>query len=430
MKRSLTKTFSVILAIVLTIMSLNSEAFAASHSCSESAVVDTSADIITTDAFRDVFYPEKKDSEEVKIDKITYSYEIAPRKDASLADVILIFSITLGSQEYQFATYGIVDAYQLSSGETLWEGPLSGHIEINKTTYKVLAGFSKIDNNPEIQVSVSIQAENKIDAIQPIVFIFGEEVITTQIHQEITNKSHVESITAFSKPFEEFPKGNRSGSFSYVGCDFEYFDSGFNISGYAQRSRGYFDSNTNRFAVTIKSYCDNVENYFSSSGIAEAAIKSFDIKLIRDDNYTMNSFSYIVGIESYDFNVGNFGAGAVLIKPLFEDIMSILGVPTSTISAIFNGLKGSAEKDVYTSNTTVSISFGLLYNADFDNSGAGVPIVFQLTRNQNNYTGNSSYTFKTSITYRVVYTPIGSTYPSYIYIDGYDTSKTVSVTLG
>lgn len=411
------------------ILNFSTTAFAASYSGKTVDIIDTSVEIITKDSLQDVFGFTDKTNGEVLIDKVTYSYEFIPTEDLSSAEVLLHFTIILGDREYNSTTTGTVDSYQLSSGEILWEGPLSGKIEINKTTFKVLAGFSKIDSCPDIQVSVTIQSESQDSAIEPVVFTFGEVVITMEIYQELANNTQ-EAFASFPESEEmNSVTASNASSFSYIGYDYEYFDSGFNISGYSQRSRGYFNSGTNQFAVTLKSYCSNIENYFSTAGIAGATIKSFDIELIRN-NYTTSSYSWIAGTESYDFNSGNYGAGAVLLKPLFEDIMGILGVPTSTISSIFDGLKGSVEESFHTNDTTVSVSFGLLQDANFDNSSVGVPIVFQLSRNSNNYSGNSSYTFVTSITYRTVYIATGSSYPAYIYIDGYDTSKTVSVTLG
>lgn len=428
-----------ILAFILSLAMVTSfsvPAFAVENTPSqnEKRITDNSIDMIASSAFSEVFGIEnnsRSTSNEATIDEISYSYTFELQEnDPTLADVSLTFTMAIGTQAYPVTVSGTVDSYLLSSGDTLWEGMIAGTTIIEGTEYKVLAGFSKLNSDPRTQVSVTIQAADKTNAIDPLVFTFGDEVITMQIHQELLGNTAEVTVESLSKEFDEVATVRSAGSFTSLGNDYEYFDSGFNISGYAQRSRGYFNSTTNQFAVTLKSYGDNIENYFSSTGIAGATIKEFTIELIRNSNYSDGSFSYIVGTESYDFDVGDYGGGAVLIQPLFEDIMGLLGVPTSTITAIFDGLKGSVDENFHTSDTSVSISFGLLQSADFDDSGVGVPIVFQLARNQNGYTGNSSYTFATAITYRTVYIPTGSSTPSYVYIDGYDTSKTVSITLG
>lgn len=425
--------FVLSLAMV-TLFSVPAFAVENTSSQNEKRITDNSIDMIASSDFTEVFGIEnnsRSTSNESTIDEISYSYTFALQENnPALADVSLTFTMEIGTQAYPVTVSGTVDSYLLSSGDTLWEGLIAGTTIIEGTEYKVLAGFSKLNSSPSIQVSVTIQAADKTNAIDPLVFTFGDEVITMQIHQELVGNTSTVSVGALSDEFDETSAARSAGSFTYLNYDFEYFDSGFNISGYAQRSRGYFNSSTNQFAVTLKSYGDNIENYFSSTGIAGATIKEFTIELIRDSNYSTGSYSYIVGTENYDFDVGDYGGGAVLIQPLFEDIMGLLGVPTSTITAIFDGLKGSVDENFHTSDTSVTVSFGLLQNADFDDSGVGVPIVFQLARNQNNYTGNSSYTFVTAITYRTVYIATGSSTPAYVYIDGYDTSKTVSITLG
>ena len=412
-----------ILAFVLSlamVTSLSVPAFAVENmpAMSTGGATDNSIDMITSSAFDEVFgagNASRSVSDEATIDEISYTYTFEPQENnPTLADVSLSFTMIVGNQSYPINVSGTVDAYLLSSGDTLWEGLISGTTEIGTTPYKVLAGFSKLSSNTNIQVSVTLQAVNESDAIDPVVFTFGDEVITMQIHQELVGGTTKVSTESLSEDFiEASAVAASAGTFTYLNYDFEYFDSALDISGYAQRSRGYFNADTNQFAVTLKSYGNNIENYFSLTGFASATIKEFTIELIRDSDYTTGSYSWIAGTENYDFDVGNYGSGAVLIQPLFEDIMGLLGVPTSTITAIFDGLKGSVEENFHTSDTSVTVSFGLLHGADFDDSGAGVPIVFQLTRNQNNYTGNSSYTFVTAITYRTVYLATGATSPAY-----------------
>lgn len=425
------KRFLTMLLSIAVVFSMITTAFA-SETANTTSGTDTSVELIASEAFQSVFdFPTTARNVEPEpvIDSVTYNYNLTPQEnDPFLADVVLEFSMLVDSKTYPVSATGIVDAYQLSNGETLWEGLLRGHVEINEKIYKVLIGFAKLGSSADIQISVTIQALDNTEAIDPIIFMFGNNVITMEIYEELTEDTHQISTGNISNGHEmEFASLTAAGTFTYVGYDFANFHSGANISGYAQRSRGYFNSNTNQFAVTIKSYCDNVDDYFADYGFASTAIKSFAIELVRDSGYSTGSFSYIIGTEKYNFDVGDLG-NAVLIKPLFDDIMSLLGVPTSTISAIFDRLKGSVDEDFHSSDTTVSVSFGLLQSANFDNSGVGVPIVFQLGRNSG-YTGNSSYTFVTSIAYRTTYMPTGSTTAGYIYTDGYDTSKTVTITL-
>lgn len=386
--------------------------------------------LISGEDFQNVFGPATRNANaNPVIDNVSYNYSIAPHEDdPAFADVDMSYTMMINGQTYLINVAGVVDAYHLANGEILWEGLLRGGIVINGISYKVLTGFAKMDSETEIQVSVTIQASDDENSIEPIIFTFGNDVITMEIYEELAGNTQIVSTeNVFGELEEDVLSTTAAGTFTYLGYDYSNFDGGANISGYAQRSRGYFNSDTNQFAVTIKSYCDNVDDFFAVAGVSATTIKSFDIELIRNDGYSTGSFSFIIGTEKYDFDVDDLGK-AVLIKPLFDDIMGLLGVPTSTISALLDGLKGSVEEDFHSNDTTVSVSFGLLQSADFDDSSVGIPIVFQLGRNSG-YTGNSSYTFVTSITYRTTYLPTGATTAGYIYTDGYDTSKTVSITL-
>ena len=91
------------------------------------------------------------------------------------------------------------------------------------------------------------------------------------------------------------------------------------------------------------------------------------------------TYSSISGVESFNFTMPSQGSsirGA--LSPLFEDAMSLIGIPTSTISAIVGSLYGTVEMNAYTNNYTVSFEFGLYDGANFDDSGKGVPVVFQI----------------------------------------------------
>jgi hypothetical protein len=108
--------------------------------------------------------------------------------------------------------------------------------------------------------------------------------------------------------------------------------------------------------------------------------------------------------------------------------MSLIGIPTSTISALLSSLKGSVSKDIYANNGTVTIKFGLTQYARFDNTG-GVPIVFQLAKS-GSLTGPTTYNGITKIKYRTEFIPKDlSSSMYYIYTDSSTATGTVSLTL-
>lgn len=356
-------------------------------------------------------------SDEELIDKAIYSYTfIQSTDDTAAADVDLTFTIYMSNTAHTIDVSGTIDAYPLSSGDTFWEGLLTGSTEISGTEYKVLASFSKLDSSNAIQVSVTIQPRNEDEPFGALIFTFGDDIITSWIDQELSSCSSYDEIC------EDAPVTASSSDFTQISYDFAYFNSSYSISGFAQRARAYYDSTGNRVAITLLSYCSNVNDYFSSYGTASTTVKSFTTMLTR----TGTAYSYISGTESFDFDESNYGSGECYILALFEDILSLLNVPSSTISAILSGLKGSVSRTVASNTASVSVSFSLLQAADFDDSSTGLPIVFQLGYSSS---GRSYYVYQTSLTYRTVYVASGTTTPVYIYIDAYDASASIGLTV-
>lgn len=416
------KILSVMLAMLL-IISITIPAYAMDDG---KTAYDVSVDIYTPKSFEYIFSSQTQRSMDVtSIDQVAYNYTISPIPDnEELAEVYLNFTLSILNETYNFSTNGFVNSYELSSGNTLWEGPTRGVERINGIDYSVIAGFSKLDNSPAIQVNVTIQALYEEDSIEPLIISFGDQVITQDIYQELVRSSSTVSMPEQTADVSF----NSSSSFALVGSDYANF---YNLNaGYAQQVRGYFDSVANQFAVSVKTYGSNLENWANQTSTidADTNVHSFEIRLISNST-SGGSNSWIDNVHSYDFAESNFGGGAVLIKALFEDILSLLGVPTSTISSMLDGLKGSVDDDIKADEGSVSVSFGLTQSADFDASDVGIPIVFQLDCVPSTYTGNSSYTFASSITYRTWWWPSSSNMPSWFYRDAYEATDTVTISL-
>lgn len=373
--------------------------------------------------------------------EITYSYTFEVREDEPMiADVELDFLLEFGNQTYPITTSGSINAHELSDDRLLWQGPLRGNAEINGVKYSIITGFSKLSSSDDIQVSVTIQSKVAEDAIDPVVIVFGDIVVTNEIFNEIEGDAISISATDFStmnevpddEIFTEIVAPMATNEYSWLAFKYAYFNPqrDDDIPGYAQRARAYFSSGTNRVAVTLKSYCENLDDYYADTAdVNYTVIDSFAIELERDGATTAANHSYIIGTESFDFDVEDYGTTTQL-QPLFEDIMGVLGVPTSTITSIFDELRGNIERDVNADIANVSVSFGATQRANFDNSDTGVPIVFQLGRTQSDeYTGDSAYIFRTSITYKTVITMEELLFPVTIYTDGYDAEETIELDL-
>ncbi len=365
-----------------------------------------------------------------RVDSISYSYRMTKKPENSLfADVEM--HITLNGQ-YPITVLGTVNGYLLSNNDILWEGPLDGTVTINNISYSVIVGFAKLESDNKIQASMTIQAVDPASEIGLIIFTFGDTVVTKETYQLIKNVKVSSEEMAVETEEENILRNVRAGSYTSLGFVTTNFAQGsFPIPETAQKATGFFDKSSNRLAVSIVSYTSNVDKYFKNllgvGTLVETTIDSFSIELKRGSS---TSNSYIAGIESFDFDIDNNSGKNVSLNALFEDIMGILGVPTSTISAIFDGLKGSVEESHHTDNTKVSVNFDKYQHANFDNSAPGVPIVFQLAKSTSSSTGSSSYTFTTSIRYQTVLLEADGSQMNFIYINGINASKNVSVTLG
>lgn len=353
---------------------------------------------------------------------VEYSYTMS--EDTLMGDtanVTLSFRAYVDQLLVEAETSGVVDKYTLSTGQVLWEGPIRGITTIDGVEYKVIVGFAKLDDSEAVQISVTIQSFDEDMIIDPIVFAFGSDIVTNEMYQELLNGAAT-SVDAFNSSNQLDARA--SGSYSLKGTTSANFKTnGFGtVPGTAQTSRVYYDSTDHRVALSVQSYCANVNAYYSKSGIAGTTVRTLNYQLVRSSS---TSNSYIAGTESFDFNTNNFGSSAILM-PLFEDILSLLGVPTSTISTVFSSLKGTVTQQHNTNNTTVTVSFGATDNADFDKLSTGVPIVFQLGRSS---AGTSQYTATTNISYRTGLLPTGSQYTTIIHTDGLSASKTISVSV-
>lgn len=152
------------------------------------------------------------------------------------------------------------------------------------------------------------------------------------------------------------------------------------------------------------------------------------IKLNRQD-YTDDSYSWIVGIEQYDFPSSSFGKSGELLMPLFNEILGVMGVPSNVISSALSGLTGVVTKEnASTDAYYVSCEFSLLEEARFDKIETGLPIVFQLDHNSN-YTGYSDYDSSTEIMYRTYFKPHSANKGTYYYTSCEDTFIPFQITL-
>jgi len=378
------------------------------------SVIESSSDRLSE------FSSDLSSIEQNKTMEAGYSYKFLKQENnPELADVMVNLNLIINGEKIPVIASGTINAYKLTSGETLWEGPLHGHAKLNGEKASAIIGFSKLNAKQDAQMSVTIQPnENSVkheesldkyaDVDNPIlVYLIEGDVLTSDIREEILNSPDdgIENALPFAADTLQYKGG--------------YVSSTNNCS-------IYWSSNTNRAAVSVQSYTNNINKQLWTSSVraAETHIRDVSIQLSRQGTGT----SYIAGMETFAFSNSNFGRN-VTISPLFEDAMGLIGIPSSTISNLLGTLKGNVTRNVYTNNVSVLVTFGLADNARFDTGE--LPIVFQLAKS-GSATGFTTYYGITKITYRTMiipFTPNSDASFYYTYTSSSTNTGTVNLTL-
>lgn len=164
----------------------------------------------------------------------------------------------------------------------------------------------------------------------------------------------------------------------------------------------------------------------------ESCVYSFSLRLKATDGAhgPLSRYSHICNIYAEDQFPSS--GGSVYLEAIFEDAMSVLGIPTSTMSAWLSGIQGEASKSLSLWEASINVRFPLSQVTNFDGTGnAGVPMVACLEVSEPDaYVGNSPYEFATTLRYR---TPcsIGTVNPTvtYTYTDVEDAVGSTTITI-
>lgn len=422
-RRIFMKFMALVLSIVCTLTLPANVVEAASKSYKS----DTSINIISQGALDEVLYSKERSVTKLEFDEVSYAYNMEIMDENPMfANVDLWVVLQINNVEYPIVMNGTVEACELSSERLLWQGPIIGEVELNAIEFQAIAGFVKLGE--ALQLSLSLQPTTGDYTDGATIITFGEDVLTADVFKElqekIQTKNEVDNVTQEEKEIALLSETANS-NFEQIAIQYKPFTN-TSISGVGQRLKGYYDISTRRLAVSIMSRCSNVDSYYSTFGVSSTTIDEFSIGLER----TGNNYSYIAGIETFGVTVGTTKVLTALLA-LFEDAMTLLDItfPTSTISEILGNLDGSVSRLDNTNKEVVTVEFGVLESANFDNSGPGIPVIFQLHRNNDSYTGSHNYTLSTTIRYS---TYLQQTYPAstqLLYTQAEDTSYSVNISL-
>lgn len=441
MKKQFKKAIATVLTATM-MMSVALPTFAANNDY----VTDTTVNIVTNEAFQDLFNTNgnaRSISGDMIVEQVAYNYTFAQQEDnPELADVTLSFVMTIGGQEYPVVASGVVNAYPLSSGDVLWENLIRGNVNIDGIECKVLVGFSKLDSGSDIQASVTIQAVNEEDTFNPVVFTFGEQVITANIQQEIMNSMEIatsedinlaenQEISLMSLGYlNEQTNLSTTANFSS------------NVSGLAQKSKVYLSRADSLIAITMQTFGDNIDTYYKNTNTVwpTTLVDSYRIslELIRqepvEDYYTHNAdIEHITNLTYIDGSTATSGREYAL-RPFVEAFLLQKGVADSTITAIFgtldaiaSALKGTVNVIRANEGLSAEIDFGLTQVADFDLLECGVPIIYKVDVPESaKYLHATKYIYETSVTYRTQLMDYAGT-AQWVYTDANDISKQITI---
>lgn len=420
-------------------------------------------DILTQEAFDALFYSNVDSVDDSVAESmltvnnsidISYSYEFEIRSDnPQKADVILFFDMLVGSTTYPFCLEGTVDAFQLSWGDVLWEGPIYGSSIINGTECAIVASISKLDGNPDVQISVTIQSKTGLDEFSPVSFTFGNLVLTVEMIEDLRITSHsgsaVNSNMEGAISIQEAESEINAVDDRYTLIPYSTQTSFYNQSpgledvlGAAHISRAYYYEDAARVAISVttngkKLRAYYVENYTPTLGYSfqYTSVRNIRIELSWYEYSFDNNLTYIAGMQSFNQSDYANSGSTVLLKAFFDDAMDILGVSTATLSALFGeGIDGVLEGEMSCGcgwdNAYVDITFGIYDYVDFDIADPSLAVIFQIDTASSNTSVHGTYKYQNSVTYQTLlytYTESAIAIPNILYNSTPSTSYTFTV---
>ncbi len=413
---------------------------------------DANVTVITPTAFQQMFSSSS-------VDSIWYDYSMnIVDEDLSQSLVSIQIELVIAGDRHYITTQGCVQAYPLPSGDVFWEGPTEGTFIIGDREYIVIAAFSKLDSSDSPMIVITIQG----DEVPTVGFYFGNNQINNEVQGIISQQGQFNSTASevsqidtvllednsadgiFSirddivqvNPFDSDPVNlGPNYEWDYKGCSFAGFAI-TGVSGFGLHSHAYFWPETNRLAITTKSYCSNVSMFYNSIPTCIASYTSISEFSVAVDMGEMDgtNCANIIGIVSYGFSETDIGKWGRALKPLFEELMSSWDYGSAIISALLDTLVGRIDTYIYETgyvdSSSIKISFGLFDFADFDESIEGVPLVFALGRASNSYVGGTPVTVTITMKYRTyIYDQINGDY-FYMYTNAENAVLDLSLDLG
>ena len=408
------KKFICLLTVMTMLISQSFSAYAATDTDYTDDII-----ILTPDSFYALF-------DEQTLDEVRYADQIDV-VDENEAYVEINIRLSVGNAYYYGSASGQVKLYQASESYTVWQGGLDGSIIVNGMAYLLSVGYSRVVQTQGVQLCCNIQStegylEDSVLFATSVIRLDEEATLNDLYHIGETEELAMEnlnspnegiSITVIKDPITPSPGpdagggGGISSNYVYKGLDDVYF-SDSRYEGYACTTWIYFDPTLNAVSVSAVPYGNHINDYYveyyedlPTNKTIVTDIDSIEYTLACTSTTVADGKCHILGID--EPTVAELEEyPEISLTPWFEDLMSLLGIPTSTIEAVLASLNGSVEETAgYMNRRTYKVSFGFGSSQELAERETKLPIVYYLAKPSDTYyEGGSKLRASNIIKYR------------------------------
>lgn len=338
-------------------------------------------------------------SKRIQEENIRYDYRISEPNENGMCDAVLTFEIPEICESIQVR--GKLERVTDSEGKAFLMGPLEGTVTIDGIKYQVLVGVTKDLETGKMNAGVSMTASESID--EQIMFAFGDRIdrkVESQEEPEQQDTVRPRAFSTVATTTAVLKNTSKTGVTAY----------------------GSYEKSSSRFKVKLKSHIKEVKSYYMGirTDVKDVAISKYTIGMRRKGT---SAYSYIAGMEEVSGKNGSSG----VLKSIFSDLLSLAGIPTSTIDSMLGTAKGSITVTQTTTHACVETKVSAGNSVNFDSNQ--FPVIFQLQRASGTTSAKAQdYDFYASIQYHLTgYIPQKGTVS--FYSDTNNATKTVSVTV-
>lgn len=413
-----------LLAIFILACIFLSPALTSSAAAHDYDYVYTDVNIITPDSFEDIF-------SETEADRAAYTYEMVVLTTFK-ANIVIQLEIKVGNSYYSGLASGQIKSYELPSGDTLWEGPVKGEINVNDVSYSMVIGFSKLDSSNQSMLAITTKDNDN----NLIAFSFGEDIIKGEVLELLNNRTIRQSSSNYTNSLEfdnlenlsdeaspmitipgwgpgitpiPHPGGNTAyenlgvnDEYVYQDCHVSFFENTIHQS---QELRIYEDETRNSILATLIPKTASARTYLSELGYnySAAVLDSFSIRIDLKHDAPPSQYAYVMGtyIPGID-DVSSFEKDDEYFPSILSDLLGMIDrFPTSTLMTLIDDMKGSisGKRSSFYAQVDVDMSVN---PADMDAVSYGFPVHFNLIKATGNYVSNTEYTITSYINYLLI----------------------------